>query len=146
MLLISQFVSFALSKYFKHHWFWSKENKTFNTSFDRREEWQPMWSSKEVPWIFISFGGDHKERVSQVLLAAKAVRQNNCIEWKICVSWVIWLWSRQVETNVELSLGLVTGLQVMLLYRWPRGVYLDPYQIANLHDQNNWQVCKRKSE
>ncbi|XP_029683501.1 phosphatidylinositol-glycan biosynthesis class X protein isoform X2 [Takifugu rubripes] len=47
---------------------------------------------------------------------------------------------RQVETTIELSLGLSTGIQVMLLYRWPRGVYLDPYQIASLRDQRKWQI------
>ncbi|CAG10935.1 unnamed protein product [Tetraodon nigroviridis] len=47
---------------------------------------------------------------------------------------------RQVETTVELSLGVLTGVQVMLLYRWPRGVYLDPYQIASLHKQSNWKI------
>lgn len=52
--------------------------------------------------------------------------------------------SRLVETTVELSLGLSTGIQVMLLYRWPQGVYLDPYQIASLRDQRKWQVCKKE--
>lgn len=52
----------------------------------------------------------------------------------------MWLGFRQVETSVELSLGSPTGVQVMLLYRWPRGVYLQPYQIASLQEQSNWQV------
>lgn len=62
----------------------------------------------------------------------------------LCVWWGIWLRSRQVKTTVELSLGLSAGIQVMLLYRWPRGVYLDPYQIASLRDQRKWQVCKKE--
>lgn len=49
---------------------------------------------------------------------------------------------REVVTTVELSPDVVSGVRVMLLYRWPRGVYLDPYQLSSLRDKSDWQVGK----
>lgn len=43
-------------------------------------------------------------------------------------------------TTVELSPDALSGVRVMLVHRWPRGVYLDPYQLTSLSDQSDWQV------
>uniref|UniRef100_A0A3Q3VYP1 Phosphatidylinositol-glycan biosynthesis class X protein n=1 Tax=Mola mola TaxID=94237 RepID=A0A3Q3VYP1_MOLML len=47
---------------------------------------------------------------------------------------------REVVTTVELSLDALSGVRVMLVHRWPRGVYLDPYQLASLSDHSDWQI------
>ncbi|XP_038572391.1 phosphatidylinositol-glycan biosynthesis class X protein [Micropterus salmoides] len=47
---------------------------------------------------------------------------------------------REVVTTVELSTDVLSGLRVLLVHRWPRGVYIDPYQLASLNDQNDWQI------
>ncbi|XP_039985628.1 phosphatidylinositol-glycan biosynthesis class X protein [Xiphias gladius] len=47
---------------------------------------------------------------------------------------------REVITTVELSPGVPTGVRVLLVYRWPSGVYIDPYQLASLRDQSDWQI------
>lgn len=48
--------------------------------------------------------------------------------------------SREVITTVELNPDVFSGLRVLLVHRWPRGVYLDPYQLASLSGQTDWQV------
>uniref|UniRef100_A0A3Q3J329 Phosphatidylinositol-glycan biosynthesis class X protein n=1 Tax=Monopterus albus TaxID=43700 RepID=A0A3Q3J329_MONAL len=47
---------------------------------------------------------------------------------------------REVVTTVELSPDVVAEVNVLLIYRWPRGVYLDPYQLAAESDQRDWQI------
>ncbi|XP_073332332.1 phosphatidylinositol-glycan biosynthesis class X protein [Pagrus major] len=47
---------------------------------------------------------------------------------------------REVVTTVELSPGELSGVRVLLLHRWPRGVFVDPYQLASLRDQSDWQI------
>lgn len=47
---------------------------------------------------------------------------------------------REVVTTVELSPDALSGVRVMLVHRWPRGVYLDPYQLTSLSVQSDWQV------
>ncbi|KAK5930868.1 hypothetical protein CgunFtcFv8_027070 [Champsocephalus gunnari] len=47
---------------------------------------------------------------------------------------------REVETTVELSPDVHSGVRVLLLHRWPRGVYVDPYQLASLSDLNDWKI------
>lgn len=47
---------------------------------------------------------------------------------------------REVVTTVELSPDVPSGVRVLLVYRWPRGVYLDPYQLASLSNQSDWQI------
>ncbi|XP_040897076.1 phosphatidylinositol-glycan biosynthesis class X protein [Toxotes jaculatrix] len=47
---------------------------------------------------------------------------------------------REVITTVELSPDVLSGVRVLLVYRWPRGVYVDPYQLASLRDQSDWQI------
>ncbi|KAM9358021.1 phosphatidylinositol-glycan biosynthesis class X protein [Symphorus nematophorus] len=46
----------------------------------------------------------------------------------------------EVVTTVEFSLDALNGVRVLLVHRWPRGVYLDPYQLASLSDQSDWQI------
>lgn len=47
---------------------------------------------------------------------------------------------REVVTTVEFSPDVHRGVKVLLVYKWPRGVYLDPYQLASLRDQSDWQI------
>ncbi|XP_041791908.1 phosphatidylinositol-glycan biosynthesis class X protein [Chelmon rostratus] len=47
---------------------------------------------------------------------------------------------REVITTVELNPDVFSGLRVLLVHRWPRGVYLDPYQLASLSGQTDWQI------
>ncbi|XP_044054252.1 phosphatidylinositol-glycan biosynthesis class X protein [Siniperca chuatsi] len=47
---------------------------------------------------------------------------------------------REVVTTVVLSPDVLSGLRVLLVHRWPRGVYVDPYQLASLSDQTDWQI------
>ncbi|XP_068449167.1 phosphatidylinositol-glycan biosynthesis class X protein [Clinocottus analis] len=48
---------------------------------------------------------------------------------------------REAVTTVELSPDvLLSGVRVVLVHRWPRGVYVDPYQLASLSEQRNWQI------
>lgn len=30
--------------------------------------------------------------------------------------------------------------QVLLIYSWPKDIYLDPYQLVSLEDQRNWEI------
>ncbi|KAM8875429.1 phosphatidylinositol-glycan biosynthesis class X protein isoform 2-T2 [Spinachia spinachia] len=48
---------------------------------------------------------------------------------------------RELLTSVELSPGVPRGLGVLLLHRWPRGVYVDPFQLASLGEQRDWQIA-----
>lgn len=50
------------------------------------------------------------------------------------------LFPRETVTIVELSPDVVSGARVLLVYRWPSGVYVDPYQLAFLREQRDWQV------
>lgn len=47
---------------------------------------------------------------------------------------------REVVTTVELNPDVLNGVRVLLVHRWPRGVYVDPYQLASLSDQRDWQI------
>ncbi|XP_012721829.2 phosphatidylinositol-glycan biosynthesis class X protein isoform X1 [Fundulus heteroclitus] len=47
---------------------------------------------------------------------------------------------REVTATVELRPGALSGASVLLLYRWPSGVFVDPYQLASLRDQSNWEI------
>ncbi|XP_029285794.1 phosphatidylinositol-glycan biosynthesis class X protein [Cottoperca gobio] len=47
---------------------------------------------------------------------------------------------RDVVTTVELSRDVLSGVRVLLVHRWPRGVYVDPYQLASLRDQSDWKI------
>ncbi|KAM6939140.1 phosphatidylinositol-glycan biosynthesis class X protein [Lycodopsis pacificus] len=47
---------------------------------------------------------------------------------------------REVVTTVELSPDVLSGARVVLVHRWPRGVYVDPYQLASLSEQSDWQI------
>lgn len=47
---------------------------------------------------------------------------------------------REVVTTVELSPDVSRGVRVLLVHTWPRGVYVDPYQLASLSEQSNWQI------
>uniref|UniRef100_A0A3B5LQ47 Phosphatidylinositol-glycan biosynthesis class X protein n=1 Tax=Xiphophorus couchianus TaxID=32473 RepID=A0A3B5LQ47_9TELE len=45
-----------------------------------------------------------------------------------------------VTTTVELRPSALSGASVLLLYRWPNGVFVDPYQLASLSDQSNFEI------
>ncbi|XP_005815657.1 phosphatidylinositol-glycan biosynthesis class X protein [Xiphophorus maculatus] len=47
---------------------------------------------------------------------------------------------REVTTTVELRPSALSGASVLLLYRWPNGVFVDPYQLASLSDQSNFEI------
>lgn len=47
---------------------------------------------------------------------------------------------RELLTTVELRPDVPSGLGVLLIHRWPRGVYVDPFQLATLSQQSHWQV------
>ncbi|XP_058493882.1 phosphatidylinositol-glycan biosynthesis class X protein isoform X1 [Solea solea] len=47
---------------------------------------------------------------------------------------------REVTTTVELSPAVPSGVRVLLVYQWPRGVFIDPYQLASLKHQGGWQI------
>ncbi|XP_077464264.1 phosphatidylinositol-glycan biosynthesis class X protein [Stigmatopora argus] len=47
---------------------------------------------------------------------------------------------REVESTVELQPGAFRDVQVLLVYNWPKGVYVDPYQLAFLSDAVDWQI------
>ncbi|XP_053178287.1 phosphatidylinositol-glycan biosynthesis class X protein [Scomber japonicus] len=47
---------------------------------------------------------------------------------------------RDVVTTVELSPDGLSGVTVLLVHRWPSGVYVDPYQLASLRDHSDWQI------
>ncbi|KAL6107521.1 pigx [Pungitius sinensis] len=47
---------------------------------------------------------------------------------------------RELLTTVQLSPDVPSGLRVLLLHRWPRGVYVDPFQLASLSEQSDWQM------
>ncbi|XP_037530795.1 phosphatidylinositol-glycan biosynthesis class X protein [Nematolebias whitei] len=47
---------------------------------------------------------------------------------------------REVTTTVELSPDVLSDVRMLLVYKWPSGVYLDPYQLASLTAQSNWHV------
>ncbi|XP_060887682.1 phosphatidylinositol-glycan biosynthesis class X protein [Labrus mixtus] len=47
---------------------------------------------------------------------------------------------RELVTSVELSPDDLRWVRVLLVHRWPRGVYVDPYQLASLSDHRDWQI------
>nr|XP_046247049.1 phosphatidylinositol-glycan biosynthesis class X protein [Scatophagus argus] len=47
---------------------------------------------------------------------------------------------REVVTTIELGPDVLSWVRVLLLHRWPRGIYLDPYQLATLSDQSDWHI------
>uniref|UniRef100_A0A3P9QAB7 Phosphatidylinositol-glycan biosynthesis class X protein n=1 Tax=Poecilia reticulata TaxID=8081 RepID=A0A3P9QAB7_POERE len=47
---------------------------------------------------------------------------------------------REVTTTVELRPTTLSGASILLLYRWPNGVFVDPYQLASLGDQSNFEI------
>ncbi|XP_068599849.1 phosphatidylinositol-glycan biosynthesis class X protein [Brachionichthys hirsutus] len=47
---------------------------------------------------------------------------------------------RDVVITIELSPDALSGFRVLLAQRWPRGVYIDPYQLASLSNQSDWQI------
>ncbi|XP_068174528.1 phosphatidylinositol-glycan biosynthesis class X protein [Antennarius striatus] len=47
---------------------------------------------------------------------------------------------RDVVITVELSPDALSGFRVLLVQRWPRGIYVDPYQLASLRNQGDWEI------
>ncbi|XP_069006725.1 phosphatidylinositol-glycan biosynthesis class X protein [Embiotoca jacksoni] len=47
---------------------------------------------------------------------------------------------REVITTVELGPDGLSDIRVLLVHRWPRGVFVDPYQLASLSNQSDWQI------
>lgn len=46
---------------------------------------------------------------------------------------------RELVMSVELSHDDLRGVRVLLIQQWPRGVYVDPYQLTSLRDHRDWQ-------
>lgn len=57
--------------------------------------------------------------------------------------WYFLICFREVTTTVEFRSKELCGVKVLLIHRWPRDVYVDPYQLASLSDQNKWKVRHR---
>uniref|UniRef100_UPI0037E88E47 phosphatidylinositol-glycan biosynthesis class X protein n=1 Tax=Semicossyphus pulcher TaxID=241346 RepID=UPI0037E88E47 len=47
---------------------------------------------------------------------------------------------RELEASVDLRTDDLRGVRVLLVHRLPRGVYVDPYQLASLRDQSEWEI------
>lgn len=47
---------------------------------------------------------------------------------------------RELVISVELIHDDLRGVQALLVYSWPRGVYIDPYQLLSLSDHRDWQA------
>lgn len=47
---------------------------------------------------------------------------------------------REVITTVEFKPDLLINVRVLLVHRWPRGIYVDPYQLASLSEQLDWKI------
>ncbi|XP_029905908.1 phosphatidylinositol-glycan biosynthesis class X protein isoform X2 [Myripristis murdjan] len=47
---------------------------------------------------------------------------------------------RDVVTTVEFSPDGPSDLQALVVHKWPRGIYVDPYQLASLSEHTDWQV------
>lgn len=47
---------------------------------------------------------------------------------------------REVVTTVMFGYDAPSGVEIMLLHRWPSSVYVDPYQLESLRGQSDWQV------
>ncbi|KAF7659101.1 hypothetical protein LDENG_00003250 [Lucifuga dentata] len=47
---------------------------------------------------------------------------------------------REVITTTEVSPDLLNDLRVLLVHQWPRGIYVDPYQLASLSEHSDWQI------
>ncbi|CAJ1060038.1 phosphatidylinositol-glycan biosynthesis class X protein [Xyrichtys novacula] len=47
---------------------------------------------------------------------------------------------RELVTSVELRSDDLRGVRVLLVHRWPSGVYVDPFELSSLHDQRDWQI------
>ncbi|KAM6921997.1 phosphatidylinositol-glycan biosynthesis class X protein [Xenentodon cancila] len=47
---------------------------------------------------------------------------------------------RELITTVKPKPGALGDVSVLLVYSWPSGVYVDPYQVASLRDHSDWQI------
>ncbi|XP_041862284.1 phosphatidylinositol-glycan biosynthesis class X protein [Melanotaenia boesemani] len=47
---------------------------------------------------------------------------------------------RDLINTVELGPDTLGDVRVLLVHRWPSGVYVDPYQLAFMSDQRDWQI------
>lgn len=47
---------------------------------------------------------------------------------------------REVTATVEHRPDELRGVSMLLLYTWPSGVYIDPYELASQRGQNDWRV------
>ncbi|XP_029938855.1 phosphatidylinositol-glycan biosynthesis class X protein [Salarias fasciatus] len=47
---------------------------------------------------------------------------------------------RELVTTVDLRPGAISSVKVLLVHRWPRSVYIDPFQIASLSEQLKLQI------
>ncbi|XP_008280181.1 phosphatidylinositol-glycan biosynthesis class X protein [Stegastes partitus] len=80
-------------------------------------------------------------------LVAKAENRDHCLllkQWLESSSVAVELskkgFHREVITTVELKPDVLSDVRVLLVHRWPRGVYVDPYQLASLSDQHDWKI------
>lgn len=47
---------------------------------------------------------------------------------------------REMVTTVDLKPGGMSFVKVLLVHKWPSGVYIDPFQLASLSGQHQWQI------
>ena len=47
---------------------------------------------------------------------------------------------RELVTTIKFGPDVPKGLKVMLIHRWPRGVYVDPFELASLRDHTDLEV------
>lgn len=88
--------------------------------------------------ICISVSGDWQKGVPQVSVLL-LLEQSRELIVKETSKWFLSSF-REVATTVKLSPDVIGEVRVLLIHRWPRGVYVDPYQLASLSHHSDWQV------
>ncbi|XP_008305360.1 phosphatidylinositol-glycan biosynthesis class X protein isoform X2 [Cynoglossus semilaevis] len=47
---------------------------------------------------------------------------------------------REVITTVQLGSIVPSSIRISLVYQWPKGVFIDPYQVTSQKEHSNWQI------
>ncbi|XP_056271557.1 phosphatidylinositol-glycan biosynthesis class X protein [Pseudoliparis swirei] len=85
-----------------------------------------QWLESSLVTMEITKTGFHREVVTTVVLSPGVLSPG--------------VLSPGVLSPGVLSPSVLSGVRVVLVQRWPRGVYVDPYQLASLSEQSNWQI------
>ncbi|XP_076009279.1 phosphatidylinositol-glycan biosynthesis class X protein [Genypterus blacodes] len=49
---------------------------------------------------------------------------------------------RELITNIQISPDVLNDVRLLLVHQWPRGIYVDPYQLASLSDHSDWEILQ----